>query len=97
MTACLMTLSTCPLRFALLNTEDRILVNTSGAMLLWNAYTCRIPEIGTERRLPLAEWRAAVVDHAVDITNEVYQRFNWPNPTLSIARTAMERTFKRRL
>jgi hypothetical protein len=81
----------------LLNTEDRILVNTSGAMPLWNAYTSRIAEIVTERRLPLAEWRAAVVDHAVDITNEIYQRFNGPNPTLGMARTAIERTFKRQL
>ena len=79
-----------------LNTQDRTLVNAWGGMPLFNAYTCRIPEIIVEQRLPLADWRAGVVDHAVDITNEIYLRFNWTKPNLDLARTAVERTFARK-
>jgi hypothetical protein len=79
----------------LLNTQDRTLVNTWGSMPLCDTYTCRIPEIVVERRLPLAEWRAAIIDHAVAITYEIYLRFNWPQPNLGLARNAIERTFAR--
>ena len=37
----------------ILNTENRVLVNTWGGMPLWDAYMCRIPAIIVERRLPL--------------------------------------------
>jgi hypothetical protein len=83
--------------FGLLNTDGRILVNAAGAMPLWNQYTCRIPQITIERRMPLAEWRSAVLDHAVQMAEEVYHRFNWPNPSLGLAKSAIERTFARRL
>jgi hypothetical protein len=79
----------------ILNTDGRALVNARGSMPLFDTYTCRIPEIVVERRLPLADWRAAVVDHAVAIVNEIYLRFNWPNPNLGLARNAIERTFAR--
>lgn len=79
----------------ILNTQDRTLVNAWGERPLLDNYTCRIPEIVVERRLPLAEWRAAIIDHAVGITNEVYLRFNWPRPNLSLARNAIHRTFGR--
>ena len=82
----------------LLNTDGRRLVNSGhGFMPLRAAYTCRIPEINVERRFPLAEWRAAVVDHAVQIANEVYLRFNWARPNLELARSTIQRMFQRRL
>ena len=79
-----------------INAQDRALVSAWGSMPLWDVYTCRIPEIAIERRLPLADWRAAVVDHAVDVTNEIYLRFNWPKPNLNAVREDIDRTFGRR-
>jgi len=79
----------------ILNADGRVLVNADGALPLWDAYTCRIPEIVIERRFSLAEWRAAVVDHAVAITKEIYLRFNWPQPNLELARNAITRMFSR--
>jgi hypothetical protein len=55
-----------------------------------------MPQITIERRMPLAEWRSAVVDHAVQMVDEVYQRFNWPNPNTGLAKNAIERNFSRR-
>lgn len=82
----------------ILNTDGRRLVNSEpDAMPLWGPYICRIPEILVERRFPLAEWRAAVIEHAVAITNEVYVRFNWTRPNLDAARGTIQRTFGRRL
>lgn len=79
----------------LLNTENRILVNHGAGMPLWGGYTCRIPELVVERRFPLAEWRAGVIDHAVAIANEIYLRFNWPQPNLQLARQTIEKMFTR--
>ena len=83
------------LMMRILNTDNRTLVNAWGSMPLWNAYTCHIPEIVVERRLPLADWRAAIVDHAVDMVNDVYLRFNWSQPSLGLAKNAIEKTFAR--
>jgi hypothetical protein len=82
----------------ILNSDGRMLVNSGqGFMPLGAYYTCRIPEINIERRFPLAEWRAAVIDHAVQIANEVYLRFNWTRPNLELARSVIQRMFERRL
>jgi hypothetical protein len=84
------------LMLALLGTEDRLLVSSGPSSgPLFENYTCRISEIIVERRRPLADWRAGIVDHAVEIANEVYQRFNWPNPNLGAARTAIDKMFAR--
>jgi len=81
----------------ILNTDGRRLVNSGpDSMPLWADYVCRIPEILVEHRFPIAEWRAAVIEHAVAIANEVYLRFNWTRPNLNAARGAIERTFARR-
>jgi hypothetical protein len=79
-----------------LNANGRVLVNSEGAIALHAAYTCRIPEIVLMRRLPLADWRAAVIEHAVAMTNEIYIRFNWPQPNKDLARNTIQRMFARR-
>jgi hypothetical protein len=79
------------------DTNVRRLVNSEpGSIPLWAPYISRLPEITVERRFPLAEWRPAIVDHAVAMSNDIDQRFNWTNPNLAVARSAMERTFARR-
>jgi hypothetical protein len=83
------------LELRLLNTEGRTLVNSGDRMPLWASYTCRMPEITTSRRFSLAEWRAAVIDHAVAITRDVYLRFNWQEPNVDLARNTIGRMFSR--
>jgi hypothetical protein len=82
----------------LINTEGRRLVNSGRGMRpLWEPYMCRIPEIVVQRRLSLAEWRAAVVDHAVQMSREIYLRFNWLRPNIELARGTIQRMFARQL
>jgi hypothetical protein len=38
-----------------------------------------------------------MVDHCLGLAAEVYQRFNWPNPNLAAARSAVEKMFARRI
>jgi hypothetical protein len=78
----------------LLGTQGRVL--TSSEFPLWADYTSRMPEIVIERQQPLADWRAGIVDHAVEVSNEVYLSFNWPNPGLAAARDAIQKMFERR-
>jgi Putative DNA-binding domain len=86
------------LHLRVINTEGRRLVNAGpGMMPLWASYVCRIPEIVLERRSPLAEWRAAVVDQAVEMSREIYLRFNWLRPNIELARGAIQRMFARQL
>jgi hypothetical protein len=75
-------------------TKDRLLYfpNT-----LWRTLDiCRISEITVERRRPLADWRAAIADHALGILKDIYQRFNWTAPDLNIPRRTIEQLFARR-
>jgi hypothetical protein len=43
-----------------------------------------------------SHWRAANIDHALDILREIYQHFNWITPDLDIARAAIQKMFDRR-
>lgn len=82
----------------LLGTQGRVLVSSGPqAMPLLAAYECRIPEIEIARSHSLADWRAGMLDHCIEFAAEIYQRFNWPNPNLAAARTAVEKMFARRL
>src|SRR5260370_10177157 len=80
---------------ALLDTQDRHL--GGGTLSFYHNYVCRIPEVRIERCRPISEWRAGIVDHAVEIAKDVYQRFNWINPNVGAARTTIEKLFARTL
>ena len=64
---------------------------------LSRAYISKLPEICFDRVLPLVEWRAAIVDHAVAICKEVFLRFNWEQPSLGVIREIIQKMFARRL
>jgi hypothetical protein len=85
------------LSLAVVGTQDRLLVSSGPmAMALWGDYTCRIPEVFAKRTYPLADWRAGMIDHAIELAKDVYLRFNWLNPNLDAARGAIEKLFARR-
>jgi hypothetical protein len=78
----------------LTRTKDRLLYFPN--IMLRTLDISRIPEIAIERRRPLADWRAAISDHALDILKDIYQRFNWTTPDLGIPRQTIEKLFSRR-
>jgi hypothetical protein len=79
----------------LLGTNDRQLTRLPPHMPLWGAYKAVIPEITIERRNALAEWRAGLQDHAIDICKEVFSRFNWINANLDLAKEIIQKLFTR--
>jgi hypothetical protein len=84
--------------FRITGTEGRLLqVIDSSRFPLRMSYTARIPEIKYEKVLPLADWRAGLVDHAVDICKYVFERFNWTMPNLAASRDVIERMLSRTL
>ena len=60
-------------------------------------YKSKLPEIRLHRVLPLAEWRAAIVEHAVEISKEAFLRFNWEQPSLGVIRQIIQKMFARQL
>lgn len=87
-------------RFCLrvLGTEGRQLRTFDpGRGPLSGAYKSKLPEIRFSHILPLADWRAAIVEHAVEISKEVFLRFNWEQPNLQAAREIIQKMFARRL
>jgi hypothetical protein len=83
------------LSLGLLGTNDRVLISSGSFMPPWAEYTCRMPELIIERSRPVADWQAGIVDHAVEIAKDIYQRFNWLNPNLEAARSAIQKMFAR--
>jgi hypothetical protein len=77
----------------ILGTQDRELTSPVGHDPLFGGYVCRIPQVEIQRKHPLAEWRAGVVDHAVEVSKEVFLRFNWEHPNLQAVRQIIERMF----
>jgi len=59
--------------------------------------TCvsKLPEIRIDRAASLADWRAANVEHAVDVSKEVFLRFNWDAPNLGAVREIIQKMFAR--
>jgi Putative DNA-binding domain len=87
-------------RFCLrvLGTKDgQLKTFESGRGPLSRVYKSKLPEIRCDRLLPLAEWRASMVEHAVDVSKEVFLRFNWDQPNLGATREIIQKMFARRL
>lgn len=75
--------------------QDRVI--TSQSCLLRGEFICQIPEITYERNLPLIDWRAGMIDHALDICQHIFHRFNWEYPALGASRRLMEKAINRQL
>lgn len=87
-------------RFCLrvLGTKDRQLKTFDpGRGPLSRAYVSKVPEIRFDRVLPLVEWRAAIVEHAVAMCKEVFLRFNWEQPNLGATQEIIQKMFARKL
>ena len=85
------------LRFQMLGVEGRSVGSLEPGRMFFDHYTCRIAEITFEQQRPLVEWKAGMMDHALEICRYVFQRFNWDTPALGQCRKIMENLFARRL
>lgn len=65
--------------------------------VLFGECIARIPGVGVTRTLSLAEWRAGIVDHAVEISKQVFLRFNWDSPDVAQAARIAKNLLERRL
>ncbi len=65
--------------------------------LLFGEHIARIPEVTVARTLSLAEWRAGIVDHAVEISKQVFLRFNWDAPDVAQSARIAKNLLERRL
>jgi len=79
----------------LLATNGRRLTRLPPHMPLISLYESVIPEIVIEKRNSLAEWRAGLQDHTVDICKEIFLRFNWINANLELAKEIIHKLFTR--
>lgn len=83
-------------KLRLMKMQDRMLIfplNTYQS----RDYVCQIPEITYQKTLSLADWCAGMFDHAVEICDHVFQRFNWEQPNLVESRKLMEMAINRKL
>jgi hypothetical protein len=64
---------------------------------LHGEYKSKLREISFRRARPLAEWRAAILEQAVEVSKEIFLRFNWDQPNLGATRKIIEKMFGRQL
>ena len=77
--------------------SGRVLANIGpSAMPLWQRYEANVNIITYEETKPIAEWRAGLVEHAIQICRYVFERFNWENPNLNLCRSTIDRMFARK-
>lgn len=72
------------IHFTYVGVRDRNLVVLSpDRMGFMGPQICRSKQITAERCLPLGEWRASEVNIAAEISAEIFQQFQWIEPSLS--------------
>jgi hypothetical protein len=76
-------------------TQGRMLISDSGPLSM--QYISRTPSITFEKTRSLADWRAGLTDHALEITGFILERFNWLTPNLGTCKNAIEKMFSRRI
>jgi len=79
-------------------TKNRSITSLFGRRrpLIRGVYSSKIDEIVYKKKQPLAEWKAGRVDHAIDICNYVFIRFNWQDFNVLAIRKVIEDMYKRR-
>ncbi len=59
-------------------------------------YTCHNENITYNAQKPLIEWKAGIIDNALEICDYVFRMFNWDNPNLRESRIIIEDMLKRK-
>ncbi|HEY7035157.1 MAG TPA: ATP-binding protein [Thermomicrobiales bacterium] len=69
------------LRFDLLGMEGRQLISAQGRYLR-GPYVARYPSFVSERVMPIEEWAAGRIDHAIETARTLMMAFNWDHPNI---------------
>jgi len=86
------------LKFRLSGLENRTIASLSGTRMIFRGhYISKIKETEYVTRKSLAEWRAGVVDHSLEICKHIFLRFNWISPNVDVCKDVIEKMFKRML
>ena len=86
------------LRFRLEGIQDRFLLSDNiEYYIAENTYQSRDDKITYKAVRPLVEWRAGLIDHALEICKYTFQRFNWDSTDLSFSKKLMEEMLQRKL
>lgn len=83
-------------RFRVLGTDNRLLTSYSGRLLRMR-YIAKIPEVIEERTYNLNEWKAGIIDLALDVIKTIFLKFNWEMPSISVFKGDIEKLFSRQL
>jgi len=82
--------------FILKGIEGKHIDSIGRNRLFMDGYVCKIAETTYSSKNTLTEWKAGVVDHAVEICKHVLHRFNWATPNLLECKKIIERMFQRK-
>ena len=83
------------LKFKLTGIQNRSLGSFQPGRDIRPGRICRSKQLTFETQKTLAEWRSGIIDHAIEICNYIFLRFNWEEPNLYEARKIMEKMFSR--
>ena len=77
--------------------QGRTLAMVRGDSYASTPYQCEADQIVYDEQHPLADWRAGVIPHAIDILRHVHAKFNAPTPSDSEVAPLMQRLLNRQV
>jgi hypothetical protein len=87
------------LRVIFLGTRNRALIwdhiNTYPFPPRSSHYLTNRPELEATASYPLAEWRAGLSDHAIELATRVIKRFDFDQPDIELMKTLVANLFAR--
>jgi len=85
------------LHMRLRGVQGRTLATIRGNSYHPTPYQCKADQIVYDRQHTLADWRAGVIPHAIDLLRHVNQKFNAPAPSHNEVAPLMQRLLSRQL
>jgi hypothetical protein len=82
---------------SLIGIKDRMLKTENKWVIYSDSYgfTCHADSLTYQKSLPLVDWRAGLIDHALDMCKYFLQRFNWDNPNLDTSKKFIEKMLQK--
>jgi hypothetical protein len=80
-----------------LGVQGRTLAMIRGNTFVETPYQCDSDQIVYEQQRTLADWRAGVIPHAIEILSQVNRKFHAPLPTEAEVAPLMQRLLNRQL
>jgi len=85
------------MRFHLTGINRRKIRSSNRLLYFEHLSPCHIDPMPYEASHSYDEWKAGMVDHALEICKYVFQHFNWNTPELGVSKNLIEKMFRREL